>query len=68
MATSDPEKRVDTQAHDAIAGLEFPASRDELVEQARAHGADPRIIDTLEHIPEGTYFSSEDVLKDLGEG
>ncbi|MDX1635237.1 MAG: DUF2795 domain-containing protein [Marinobacter sp.] len=68
MAMTKPHQRVDKVTSEAVAGLEFPASRDELVEQARAHGADPRIIDTLENIPERTYFSSEEVLKDIGEG
>lgn len=67
MANTGPSHSVDTETNEAIAGLEFPASRDELVKQARAHGAGPRIIDTLEQIPERTYFSSEEVLKDIGE-
>lgn len=49
-----------------LAGPNFPASREELVEQARAHGMGDQIIETLLHMPEGQYRSMEDVRKDLG--
>ncbi len=66
MANTGPSHSVDTETSEAIAGLEFPADREELVKQARAHGADPRIIDTLENVRERTYFSSEELLEDIG--
>lgn len=43
-----------------------PASRDEPVEQARAHGMDDQIIETLRSMPERRYRSMDDVRKDLG--
>jgi hypothetical protein len=60
------EHNLHTDSGDAMLGLEFPASRDELIEQARAYGMDDQILETLRNMPERTYRSMEDVQKDLG--
>lgn len=56
-----------TDLNEAVAGLEFPASRDELVRQARGHSMDDQIIETLQHMPQRTYRSIEDVIQGLGD-
>lgn len=66
MATRGPAQYIDTEANEAISGLDFPASREKLLEQARAHRMDPRIIETLENLPEGTFFHADEILKDPG--
>lgn len=41
-----------------LKGIQFPATRDELVEQARRNGADPAVMRSVEGLPEGDYAPS----------
>lgn len=48
----------------ALHGVSFPATRDQLVAQAKKNGADPHIIDVLQHMPDDdTYNIMPDVFK-----
>lgn len=49
-----------------ISQLSFPASREQLVEQARAHGMDDELIQTLEHMPQSHYASLDDLRRGMG--
>lgn len=40
-----------------LAGIDYPASRDTIVETAEKEGADSAILDALRAIPDGTYDS-----------
>jgi hypothetical protein len=60
------EHNVRTDFGDSMLGLRFPASREELVEQARAYGMDDQIVEVLRNMPERQYRSMDDVKKDLG--
>jgi len=47
----------------ALTGIQFPATRDQLVEKAKANGADEHIISVLSHMPnDGTYNIMPDVF------
>jgi hypothetical protein len=51
-----------------LSQLQLPASRDELVEQAKAHGADDEVIQALQHMPESHYASLDDLRQGLNRG
>ncbi|MEW6379465.1 MAG: DUF2795 domain-containing protein [bacterium] len=51
----------------SIKGINFPASKNDLVNTARQHKAQPDVITTLEHLPERTYNTAVDVSKAFGE-
>jgi Protein of unknown function (DUF2795) len=38
-----------------LGGVEYPASRDQLVEHARSQGADQAVLDGLKSIPDREY-------------
>ncbi|MBV9844807.1 MAG: DUF2795 domain-containing protein [Kutzneria sp.] len=38
-----------------LAGIDYPASRDDIVEHARSQGADNEVLTTLNAIPDKTY-------------
>ena len=44
-----------------LSGLDFPSSRDELIDYAVEEGADEDVLDTLSQIPDETYYTPDDV-------
>jgi len=54
---------IDIQRH--LGGIDYPASKQEIVEQARASGADETIVSKLESIPEREYDGPDGVMKEL---
>lgn len=56
--------------HDAaqtLAGIDFPADRDKIVEYARTKNASPDVIEALSGMPNDQYTSMADVFKGLGQ-
>jgi hypothetical protein len=49
----------------ALGGVDYPASRDSLVETARDHHADGAIIELLGRLPSHRYETPADVSKDI---
>jgi len=45
--------------------LHFPLTKQELIQQAKKHGASCKIIEDLESIPDREYTSSEDVFMEF---
>lgn len=45
--------------------LNFPLTKQNLIQQARKHGATCKIIDDLESIPDKEYTSSESIFEEL---
>jgi hypothetical protein len=62
MATVNP---VELQKY--LKGMNYPASKDDLIEHAEGQGADDEILDLLEQIPDEEYDAPTDVNKALGE-
>jgi hypothetical protein len=66
-------KRVDEHAVggvvdnwvERISQLDLPASREELIAQARANGIDDEIIQAMQHMPESHYASIDDLRQGL---
>jgi hypothetical protein len=50
-----------------IAQVEFPASRDEIVETAEDNEAPAEVINFLKALPKDSYRSAEEALRDFGE-
>jgi hypothetical protein len=61
-----------TEVQKALKGASYPASRDELVEQAESNGADADVLDALRGMDGDGFDSPADVMKAvqgaLGEG
>jgi hypothetical protein len=51
----------------AIKGIDFPASKDELVEHAKQNKADKEVMEVLENLPEDEFETVADVEKAYGE-
>lgn len=66
MQTSHPERAPSAaDLEKALSGVEYPASRDELIGYARDKGAD-EIADILEAFPSREYRDAADVARALG--
>jgi hypothetical protein len=54
------------QVQQAIWGVDFPASRQELIERARANEAEETVLFALEHLPDRTYALAREVTDAIG--
>jgi hypothetical protein len=50
-----------------LAQVEYPASREELVETAEDNEAPPEVINFFKSLPKESYGSAEEVLRDFAE-
>jgi hypothetical protein len=50
-----------------LKGMDFPASKDDLVRHAKDNGADQDVLDSIEQLPESRYGTMADVMKAYGE-
>ncbi len=50
-----------------LAGMDYPASRQEIVEHAKKNNADQDVINILRAIPDQQYNSAVDVSKGIGQ-
>ncbi len=51
-----------------LSAVEYPISRDELSQAAAEAGAPPDAINFLRSLPDRTYTSPSDVMREFGEG
>ncbi|MBD2256197.1 DUF2795 domain-containing protein [Pseudanabaena sp. FACHB-2040] len=51
----------------AIKGIDFPASKEDLIEHAKQNQADKEVIDLLENLSEDDFETVADVEKAYGE-
>lgn len=58
---ADSPSPIDIQK--ALGGINYPASRDDLVSNAEDSGADESVLDALRNIPDTQYESPADVSK-----
>ena len=54
-----------TDIQEALGGLDYPATKEELIQHAEQHDADPQVMTFLERIEEGNYESPADVQSEL---
>ncbi len=50
-----------------LKGIEFPASRQDLVRHAQKGGADEEVLGVLKQMPERQYDNMADVMKGVGQ-
>lgn len=50
----------------ALGGLAYPATKPQLVERARARGADDAILSTLDRLPDGDYVGPAAISRAIG--
>ncbi|MBD2496053.1 DUF2795 domain-containing protein [Nostoc sp. FACHB-280] len=63
MAKANP---VEIQKH--LKGMDYPASKQELVQHAQKQGADRKVLSLLEQLPDNEEFENPtDVNKAIGE-
>lgn len=56
---------VQLQKH--LSGLDYPASKQQLVEHARGQGADDEALSTLERLPDREYDGPNAVSAEVGD-
>ncbi len=54
------------QVQKYLSGIDYPASKQELVRRAEDQGADDNVRQTLERLPEREYNSPNDVSEAIG--
>ncbi len=54
------------QAQKFLKGMDYPASKDDLVKHAEKQGADENVRSALEQLPEEQYETPADVSQALG--
>ncbi len=63
MATVNP---ISVQKY--LKGMDYPASKDELIDHAEEQGADDEVLDLLEQLPDDEEFETPaDVSKAIGQ-
>ncbi|WNZ26048.1 DUF2795 domain-containing protein [Leptolyngbya sp. NK1-12] len=62
MATVNP---IELQKY--LKGMNYPASKDDLIDHAEEQGADDDILDLLEQLPDEEYETPTDVNQAVGE-
>ncbi|HEY6736594.1 MAG TPA: DUF2795 domain-containing protein [Candidatus Saccharimonadia bacterium] len=50
----------------ALSGMDYPATKQELCDHAKEHGADSTVMNFLEQIPNREYDGPSGVSKELG--
>lgn len=62
------EDRVNPiQVQRFLKGLDYPASKQEVINYAEKHGADQRVIETLERMEDQTFDMPADISQAIGE-
>jgi len=51
----------------SLKGIDFPASKQDLMQQARSNGAEPAVIEVIEAMPDAEFETMADVMKAYGE-
>ena len=50
----------------SLSGIDFPASKQDLIQHAKKNNAEKEILDVLNQMPEEKYTSMADVFKGVG--
>ena len=54
------------QVQKFLGGMDYPASKEQLVEHAKGRGADENVVSTLERLPDREYDGPSGVTKEIG--
>ncbi len=67
MTSEEKNSSNETQVHQAISGISYPATKDELIEYAKSRNSSDEIIDQLESLPSIEYINEPQVLTTIRE-
>lgn len=56
------------ELQNCLKGVDYPASRQDLIDKASENGASEEVIDALNAIPDNTYDNPTDVQSAIGDG
>ena len=54
------------QVQKFLKGMDYPASRAEIVSYARKHGADKNVLQTLQQLPSDNFQTPAEVSQEIG--
>lgn len=57
-----------TKIEESIKGIDFPASKEDILNRARENNADQTELDVLSGLPDQEYASPSDITQALGGG
>ncbi|HEX3013498.1 MAG TPA: DUF2795 domain-containing protein [Methanobacterium sp.] len=57
-----------TEIQQALKGMDYPASKQELMQQAKKNNAGQNVMQAIENLPEQKFNSPTDVQKAWGQG
>lgn len=65
----DSERSVPNpiQVQKFLGGLDYPVSKQDILDRARENGADENVMDALERIPDGEYDAPTAVSREVGQ-
>ena len=66
MAHDDQGKVNPIQVQKFLKGVDYPCSKQDLIRTAKREGADDRVINTLNKIPDRNYDAPTDITKEIG--
>ena len=55
------------QVQKFLSGMDYPATKEEIVDHAKSRGADENIMRTLEQLPDESFETPADISKAIGE-
>jgi hypothetical protein len=67
VANKDKKSVTETQVHQAISGIPYPTTKDELIKYASAKSAGGGVVDVLESLPPAEYQNEPQVLTTIRE-
>lgn len=67
MAKKEKTPAVETQVHQALSGIPYPATKDELIKYASAKSGNGAVVDLLDSLPSINYTNEPQVLTTLRE-
>jgi hypothetical protein len=62
MTTANP-----IQVQKFLGGMDYPVSKEKIVDHAKAKGADDNVIQTLQQLPDESFNTPADVSKAIGQ-
>ena len=63
MANDDNPIKPQIEVQKHLRGMDYPASKDDLVEHARGQGAPEEVLNLLEDLPDQNYTSPAEVTQ-----
>ncbi|MCP2257086.1 Protein of unknown function (DUF2795) [Streptoalloteichus tenebrarius] len=55
------------QVQKFLKGIDYPATKDEVVKAAQSQGADDNVLDTLRNLPRDNFNSPNDISEAMGQ-